>query len=347
MTHRRFIRVIGVVIGIFFAASLAHAAGVIPGVGDLEPITITLSSDAPGPFEKITARAESVRYDINRIRFSWLVNGKQTSSGIGQASVDFETGDVGVATVIRMVAEVPSLGAVSQSVTIVPASVDLLWQAQVYVPTFYQGKALASSAADIKVVAMPNISKQGRKLSSKELVYHWKSDDKTLVSQSGYGKDAITIAGARIYGDTEVSVEVSSLDGSVMTKKFLRVPSIDPKLVFYENRPLEGVRYAQALNGEFSLPGKEAVVRAEPYFFSNFGALNYEWFFNGQAIEVGREKWNDLVLRQEGNTNGISKINLSVQSGDILRGRLLQNAAAALLVSFGAQNGGAGSFFGQ
>ncbi|MBI5005259.1 MAG: hypothetical protein HZC03_01505 [Candidatus Lloydbacteria bacterium] len=335
-------------IAIFFVGIFVHAAGAIPGIGDAEPIIIRLSSDTPEPFEKITARAESVRYDVNRIRIQWLINGKQTSSGIGNTSVTFETGDVGTATNVRMVAEVSPLGIVLQTINVVPASIDLLWQSNVYVPPFYRGKALASSAAELKVVAIPNVFKQGKKIPAKELVYHWKLSDKTLVSQSGYGKDAIIITGARIYGDAEVSVEVSSLDGSIMAKKFLRIPSVDPKLVFYENHPLEGVRYAHALNGEFNLSGKEVVVRAEPYFFSNFSTLNYEWFLNNQTIEVAREKWNDLILRQEGGAGGVSKIDLSVQNGENTRGRILQNAAAALLISFGEQRGaGAGTFFGQ
>lgn len=347
MNKRYAIGVLGIA-SLFFVGGFAYAAYEIPGINDAaQSITINLSSETPEPFTNITVRAESVRYDLKRARISWLVNGKQTSSGIGDASVDFKTGDAGTVTNVQMIADVPSAGAIEQSITVIPASVDLLWRANVYVPPFYRGKALASSAAELTVVAMPNISRQGKKIRPKELVYNWKLGENVLSSQSGYGKDSITVTGARIYSGTEVSLEVSTLDGSIIAKKILLIPSVDPKVVFYENRPLEGVRYERALSGEISLSEPEVVVRAEPYFFSNFGTLNYEWLFNHKPLDVAREKWNDLVLRQEGGANGTAKIDLSVQSGDTLRGRILQNAAAALLVSFGAQNSGTGAFFGQ
>lgn len=347
MNKRYAFSVLGIA-SLFFVGGFVRAAYEIPGINDVaQPITISVSPEMPEPFANITARAESIRYDMKRARISWLINGKQMSSGIGNTSVDFKTGDAGTITNVRMIADVPSAGAIEQAVTVIPASVDLLWRANVYVPPFYRGKALASSAAELTVVAIPNISKQGKKIRPKELVYNWKLGESVLSAQSGYGKDSIMVTGARIYAGTEVSLEVSTLDGSVTTKKFLFIPSVDPKVVFYENRPLEGVRYERALSGEISLSEPEVVVRAEPYFFSNFGTLNYEWLFNHKPLDVAREKWNDLVLRQEGGANGTAKINLSVQSGDTLRGRILQNAGAALLVSFGSENGGTGGFFGQ
>ena len=341
---------IGIILGIaslFFVGSFADAAYAIPGLDDsVQPITIQVSPETPEPFVNVTARAESVRYDLKRARISWFINGKQMSSAIGNTSVAFKTGAVGTVTNVRMIAEVSSVGIIEQTATVVPASIDLLWRANVYVPPFYRGKALASSAAELTVVAIPNISKQGKKIRSKELVYNWKLGEEVLVSQSGYGKDSIMVTGARIYSGTEIFLEVSTLDRSVTANKFLFIPSVDPKVVFYENRPLEGVQYERALIGEIGLSVPEVTVRAEPYFFSDFGTLNYEWLFNYKPLDVAREKWNDLVLRQEGGSGGIAKIDLNVQGGSNARGRILQNAGAALIVSFGAQNG-AGVFFGQ
>lgn len=346
MKGRFIIGILYVAVSIFFAGTFARATSVIPGTGGFEPVTIELSSQAPEPFQKITAQAKSVRYDMNKISLSWFVNGKEVSSGIGKTSINFEIGAAGSVTTVSVVAEIPSVGAITETMNIAPASVDLLWQSGTYTPPFYRGKALASSAAPLTIVAIPNIfSRQGRKIPAKELVYNWKLNDEAVLSQSGYGRSAIHIVGVRIYGDTQVSVDVSSLDGSVTARKFLLIPSIDPKLVFYEHHPLEGVRYSQALGGTFNLSGREVVVRAEPYFFSNVEALNYQWSLNSQPVEVTREKWNDLTLRQEGTAKGVSKIDLSVQGAEVTRGSALQNAAAALLISFSEQ--GTGAFLGR
>jgi hypothetical protein len=316
---------------------------------NVEPLSIIINPKNPKPFSTVTARVESFRFDVERSVVTWYINGKKTASGTGKTQISFSVGDGGKQTTVEVVALSETSGTFTQELTVRPADVALLWEADTYTPHFYKGKALASSAARIKITAFPELAdSSGRPISPRDLVYQWQLNGSNLPNQSGYGARTITVTGSRIYRDTEILVEVSSIDKRIVAKKILIIPSSDPKLVLYENHPLEGVKYEQALSSSLSLSLPEVSIRAEPYFFSDIRTLDYGWFLNSKPVAVDRSEWNNITLRQENNTTGVSRINLDLRGISGIHGRVLQNAAAALLVSFGAERGAdTGGFFGQ
>ncbi|MBI2045995.1 MAG: hypothetical protein HYT28_01055 [Parcubacteria group bacterium] len=330
---------------VFLAMPALGFAALLPNG---EPLLIIANPENPKPFDTVTARVESFRFDVSRSVITWYVNGKKTASGIGKTQISFSAGGGGKETTVEVVAQSETSGVFNQTLVFRPADVALLWEADTYTPPFYQGKALASSAARIKITAFPEFTdSSGRAVSPRNLVYQWQVDGSNLPNQSGYGARTITVTGARIYRDTEISVEVSSVDRSIVAQKILIIPSTDPKLVLYENHPLEGVKYSQALSSSFSLSEPEVSIRAEPYFFSDIGTLDYGWFLNNEPVTVDRNEWNNITLRQESGSAGVSRVSLDVRGISGIRGRILQNAAAALLIYFGGQGAGAGGFFGQ
>jgi len=299
-----------------------------------EPLDIELSNSSPAPFEYVRATAKSFRFDLNKSKVSWSVNGRVFRSGIGVKYIEFNVGESGSVTNIGVIVETPS-GSISQTISVRPAGVDILWQADTYTPPLYKGKSRATSAANIRVVAIPNIvNVNGRKVSSDEIVYKWKIDGRARQEESGYGKNFIDVVGARIYGGTEVIVEISTTDGDIKAKNFLEIPAENPQLIFYEKAPLEGVKYENALIDSVVLTNQEIEIRAEPYFVSDMNALEHTWTLNRKEFETSGAAWNSVVLRSPESVSGRSRLELFINGLSGIRGRVLQSANAILSISF-------------
>ena len=58
-----------------------------------------------------------------------------------------------------------------------------------------------------------------------------------------------------------ITVEASSFDGKLRALKNINLPSYDPKVIFYEHHPLEGIRYEHAVGTTFTMQNKKYSYR--------------------------------------------------------------------------------------
>ena len=148
-----------------FAVSLfAHAQ--TPSFGEV--VLFDVSPENPRPNQIVTIDIESFSIDLDRAdSITWLINNEVVSRGAGIKQMQFETGKLGSHSVIDVVVRGTSMGAITESITIAPTEVDLIWEADSYTPPFYSGKALPASDADITIVAISQfVTSSGTKLKS-------------------------------------------------------------------------------------------------------------------------------------------------------------------------------------
>jgi len=319
---------------LFSSISLfAHAQ--IPGFGEV--ILFDVSPENPRPGQVVTVDIESFSVDLDRAgSITWVLNGTVLKRGVGIKKIQFEAGKLGSKSTIDVVVRGTRIGTVTESITITPTEVDLIWEADTYTPPFYKGKALPSSDAEITIVAIPQfITSSGNKIKSSDLIFTWKMDGKVLGSQSGRGKDSVKIKGSKIFSSTLVQVDVSSLNNTLQGYGFEVIASVQPKIVFYENDIIFGMKYENALNGRFSLLNEEINITAHPYFFSGdkrvISDFDYSWRVNDSKVSASSGDESSIVLRQVGEEEGEASVSLDIQNLN----RILQSARASLSVIFG------------
>ncbi len=295
-----------------------------------ETLDLTVSPKNPTPFGHVYMSVKSVVQDLNTKEVTWYLNGKVARRGIGEKSFEFDLGGLGSVSSVGV-----SAGGLSKNIDIRPTDVDLVWESDGFTPPFYKGKGLRAFQGNLRVIAIPHfITPQGTTLNPKDLIYSWYNGNILNASASGYGKNSLTYAGSVISRPLNIEVRVSSRDGSYQGGKEIIVEETTPALLIYEDHPLYGVLYNNALGGkEFSLKDREVKITAVPYFFStkNKGdaKLKYSWSINGSLREGSNFK-DSVIFRQEGNVAGLSSVSLLVEN----KQEFLQASRAAFGIRF-------------
>lgn len=328
-----FFKIFSITFFLFSTSLFANAQ--IPELGKV--ISFRVNPENPRPGQVVTIDIESFSVDLDRAdSITWVLNGKVIKRGAGIKQVQFEVGKLGSRSIVDVTVRGTNFGTITESVTIIPTEVDLIWEAKTYTPPFYKGKALPSSNAEITIVAIPQfVTTSGNKLDSKDLVFTWKRDGKVIAGQSGRGRDSIKIEGPKLFTSTLIQVDVSSLKNSLQGRGFEVISSINPKIVFYENDPILGMRYENAISGKFNLLKEEINITAHPYFFSGSKRVipdfDYSWKMNGSEVSASPEDESSVVLRQVGEGEGEASVSLDIQNLN----RILQFARASFSVLFG------------
>lgn len=307
----------------------------IPGIGDV--ISFSVSPGSPKANQTVTVEIKSFSIDLDRAsRITWLLNGEIIAQKAGLKTVQFKTGSLGSSSKVDVVIDSVESGKIRESITIKPTEVNLLWEADSFVPPFYKGKALPASDTGITIVAIPEfVTSSGNKLKAENLIFMWEKDGKALGSLSGRGKDTLKTVGPKISRTSRIAVEVSSVEGSLDGKGVVFVSAVSPKIVFYENHNIFGIRYERAIGSETTLFNEEIKITAQPYFFSSNNRVvpssNYEWRVDASLVESAPGDKSSIVLRQVGEGEGIANISLSIENTD----KILQFAKKSFSMLFG------------
>ena len=79
----------------------------------------------------------------------------------------------------------------------------------------------------------------------------------------------------------------------------------EPEIIFYENRPTEGISYENALGNTFLLKNEEVTLAAEPYFFSAVQNTKDTCRLSGRSEEM---KWPEASPTQANSRSNPQKI---------------------------------------
>lgn len=289
-----------------------------------EDFSVEFSPSIPGPNTSVSASLISYSFDVNRASITWILNGQIKLRGTGQKNFSFTTGNLGSRTNISVSITSEDGIQLQKNFSFQAADVDILWEALNYTPLAYRGKALPVSGSLIKVTAVPYFP------GSSGLIYEWQIDYKNMPDISGTGKNSFVFKSADIYNKNKIGLTVSNYDRSIVAKKSVDIEIGAPKIIFYEENPLEGTKYNKALKGNVQLEQDEIIVRVEPYFFStkDLKKLSYEWLMNEKKVIP--EEFSNIFSLRKGESSGRSLINVKINNP----ANILQYADSSLEINY-------------
>ncbi len=285
----------------------------------------------PGSFTNVKVSAISYEMDLNNAHIYWYINGSLEKEGVGRKEFSFQTGKNGSNTVVRGVFKGDGKE-IEKTMSVNPADVDIVWEADTYVPPLYKGKAGASPKSTVKVVAVPFfLSEKGTRISPDDLTYEWFANSSRI--SKGYGKTSEKITMGSPFGDTKVSVIATNSKGDIVAEKEIKIKPEEPLIIFYEDKPADGTNYLNALNLQTNLSEREINIRAEPYFFSYPDTptdknLEFTWTMNEKGITPNEGTPKIITLRSESSEETTSLINVSIKNIK----RLFQSTNNSLMV---------------
>ncbi len=283
----------------------------------------------PAPGQAFIVSIQNLGPDFAQASISWTIDGVPNSEFDDSASINLTAPGGGEEMAIKALVSRPGRTTDTITATIKPANVDLFWEGSTYVPPFYKGIALPAPDSGIRIVAIPHIIENGAETDPRVLSYKWTVNDKVQLSGSGSGKNVLNTAMPHFAQPLSVKVTVTSPNGGVANAGY-RIDPTDPQLFVYEDTPLLGVLFNNAIAGTFALHGSETTLRAYPFFFSlPFADTSFTWLLNNSVAESAGGS-SALTLRSE---SGAGLANITVAATQAAQ--LLQSAEAAFRVSFG------------
>lgn len=291
---------------------------------------VDINPTYPRPNERTSINLSMFTENLDSSNIVWIKNGETVLSGRGQKSYSFVMGKVGEETNIEIQITLMNGVSFSRKMSFNPASVDILWEAQSYTHPFYKGKALHPKQGLLKLIAMPEFYKDGKKIPEKELIYEWRNGLSAIQNQSGYGKDTAWISGSLLGRDERIEVIVTDPVNGITANAFLNISPIEPELIFYENNPFYGHLFDNAIKSSHQLKGEELQIYASPLYLSSedFFSVNFDWKLNGKSITNLRGS-NTAIFRKP-ETAGRSNVSLNIENSK----KILQFATKSVSINF-------------
>lgn len=269
----------------------------------------TINPKHPRPGEVVNIKLSSYGYSLENSKISWFVNQKLQLEGAAKKEHVVTMGPNGSQTSVTILVENSAGKQIVKNLTFNPADVDLIWEADTYIPDDYQGAALPSLGSRVTVTAIPNLKETGFNIPANELIFTWTKDYKTIPNQSGRGKDSFSFDLNQ--PSAQIDVLVQSPNFKIEAYNRAIITAYEPELVLYPVKPLLG-RILEAFNSSFSISPDMSGLQIEPYFVSKNlirqGLVNYEWSSGGEIITSSNK--NSVSLTQ---LSDQEKSNLSVR----------------------------------
>ena len=312
-----------VAVSIFFYAGLCYAQetkAVTPGVSD---ISISVFPKSPAPYEQTTISLQSFSEDLTGDLIEWKIDGKTAGSAIGKTSIFLSAKGPGMDTAVTAVVTTAGKDKITKTLTVSPISVDVLWQAtDSVVPPMYKGKAMPSSEASVKFVAIPSVKDPaGNLINPSNFIYNWLENYTNKPDDSGYGKNFLVAKGSTLHPELNIGLNISNRDKTLNSSKNISLSPGNPFIIFYANSPLYGPLFNQSLGSDYTVGGSEVTIFTEPYFFSSkdpaSSALKYDWTLNGSTIDTPATP-NVLFLHRDNNSAGEAEVGVTINSVDKL-----------------------------
>jgi hypothetical protein len=323
------------IVPVVFQSNIAFGQ-TAPAFNQSNAININMSPSSPRAGDSIALELSSYSINIDSAKITWYVDGVAKKQGLGQKTLIIQAKNNGGSTIVRATAETDD-GTISEtSRTITPNNVDIIVEPASYIPNFYKGKPIFVKQGTMRIIAVPDIIIDGRRINSRNITFRWTKDDVVLSSNIGTGNDSIVVSGSVPIKDIAVGVQALSSSGNILAEASKTISAGDPKILFYEDSPLYGVLLNRAIVGNYSLGGKEELnVVAKPYFFNiesqNGNDIDYKWYVNGTLVILSGKK-NALLLKQV-NTSLKGTANVSLDVNNLAR--IFQFASANFSVNFG------------
>jgi hypothetical protein len=299
-------------------------AQIIPTQASQATLEVAPRYPLPGEVVTVSLADFAIASQVNQI--TWSVDGEPLPDAENERSITLEAGEIGgnanVEALLMLANGQPRIATTNIS----PSRVLLTVEPETSAPSWYQGRPLPSVGSTVRVVAIPQTSAD---LPPSAYSYTWRINDSIANQGSIAGRFSETFTVPFGQGST-ISVDVTDQAGTVVARRSVFVPSVQPQVNFYTTNPLRG-QSALALTERTPLIGEELTVRAESFHFGSLPTADmfYEWEVNGRAVDNPSRDPQTITLQRGAGTAaftvGFHMRNLS---------SLLQGAKNEFTVSF-------------
>jgi hypothetical protein len=297
---------------VLLAACPAYAQLGLPGVE--RALFIKLAPLHPGPGDVVHLSIHSSILDLTEAEVLWHVNQKTVAAGVEVDAIDVTMGALGTATDLEVFVVTSDGTGASATAAIIPTELDLLVDSDSYVPPFFRGRPSASAGTNLYLQAIPQFKRpEGPPVLNSEIIYTWRQNGEVIGDISGRGKSTARIPARHLFGTEKISVEARTSDGLLSNESSFSFNPVEPVLTLYQNHPLYGILYHQALAPATFVPETEMTFVAVPYFAGvvneNDRALVFDWRVNGKAIAQSQTNPSTLTINAA-NSSGVALIEL-------------------------------------
>ncbi len=271
--------------------------------------SLIVSPQFPNPHTPIKVSLDAYSLDTTGASIVWYIDGVEDTQFRDARDISLETKGLGEKTSIRVVLTRTNAPTISSSISVVPAVVDIILEANTYTPSFYRGKALPSAESVFRAVAVVN---DNTSISDTAYTYTWSLGDTVLLGGPIRGKNILEETMPR-YDNKPLSVQVVNQNGDVIGKKSILLRAASPELHFYEQNPLRGLSSREAQN-PLTLIGEETTIYGEPYFINtqmNERDATFSWKINGAEANHDASSPNAITLRHVGG-EGNARVGFSI-----------------------------------
>lgn len=279
----------------------------------LEPTTAY-----PKPNSYVEVSLNDYAYSRTVSEINWYVNGIEMSEAKNQRKVIVLMGEIGEPQ--EVVAKIVA-GNIndSASITLRPVFTDIVLEAETRAPGFYLGRTLPSNSSAISA----SVIVDGVDAKPEDLLYNWSVNDKPIENGVVRGKNKIGFFAPEYGSRFLISVTVSDLNGTVVAKRIIQAPIIEPEVLFYETSALYGLKPIALKKALFS--GETVTVQAEPFnlAISTFNRPDYlTWTINDDETTNPASNPYEITLQRATANSGTTAVGFHVRD----LSKLLQGA---------------------
>ncbi|MBI5470417.1 hypothetical protein HY968_03850 [Candidatus Kaiserbacteria bacterium] len=284
-------------------------------------ISITMSPLSPAAGDTVHLTAESPIFELAESMITWSIEEKTIAEGKGmtEASVTIDTKGTPIAITVSAVDQ--NWGIAQKSAVVSPPQIDILFDADTFVPPFYRGRVIPSAEAMLHLQALVRFMRgDGSLTPDSAIFYSWKRNGAPMGSVSGPGRSMITVPAPALFGTDTLSLDARSDDGTFSGTKSVSIPSREPIVVLYEDNPLFGILFHKAIPRTSGVAETRMTLAAIPYFATAKNAddplLRYAWSVNGQSIGSSKTQPSELTVNAD--RGGVAEIGLSLSHANNL-----------------------------
>jgi hypothetical protein len=291
--------------GFFLSITPAEAQMTI----DASSASIVAEPEYPSPLGEVTLSLDAYTLNTTGADIRWYINNTERVDARNERSLTMTAGKLGENSVVSVKITMPNAFPITVSRTIRPSEIDIVIEADTYVPAFYKGRALPSSESKVRVIAIPHTSPT---VPLTSLTFEWKQGETVLFGGPVKGKYAADITMSRYEGDY-LSVRVIDAGGRSVGGKSISLTPSDPELHFYEENPLRGLSN-KAIRGSLTLLGDETTIHAEPFYMStdlSRKSATFDWQVGGSSVSPDSNDQHIITLRRTG-AGGSAEIGVDV-----------------------------------
>jgi len=313
MWHKSSLRIISfvgtVVAGVLFVYGTdilpAHAQGFLSNTTGIQ---LELTPAYPTPESIVQVSINDYSLNTMGATIRWFVNEMEFSDSLNKRSITIPVGTLGEKKSVRVTLSRQGAPTLSATRVIVPNTIDIILEAQTYVPAFYTGRALPSGQSPIRAIALVHDASGG---IQNAYTYKWTLGNTVLLGGSMKGAYVLEQEMPR-YENTELSVEVFDTSGAPIGRRSIMLSPTEPELHFYEHTLLRGLSGRVAVDPH-ALVGEEVTFFGEPYYLNaenDLSGVSFSWIADRKRIESSPDVPNAVTLRKNA-TSGTASLSLT------------------------------------